>query len=201
MLSNAALSFLNRLKQNSRLIFFLHAVATLICHTPQASFRTLDQVKTMIEPFLSPDQTRMLKLETFESDFDFFETDLSGFFGEPSKRTLILRVNSKLLTGGPSDSALKGILAHEACHLIDFQKSTRWQLLRLYLCVNWQGEDCIQKYERSTDECSLKFTQGCGLLEYREWLATQLSSDQMIVKNRRYLSAAELKSRLSCPSR
>jgi hypothetical protein len=201
MLSNVALLFLNRLKQNSRLIFLLHAVATLYCQGPEASPRTLNELRTMIEPFLSPDQTRMLKLEIFESDFDFLETDVSGFFGEASKRTLILRVNSKLLTGGPSESALKGILAHEACHLIDYQKSTRWQLLRLYLCVNWQGEDCIQKFERSTDECSLKFSQGCGLLEYREWLATQLSFDQMVVKNRRYLSAAELKSRLSCPSR
>lgn len=135
-----------------------------------------------------------IQLESFNSSEVYFQTQpvIKSLIGNTFFRKYKLQYNPKVFSCPPSRKAIQAILVHEFEHINDYFKSSVKELInfgiKYALLPNYKA-----KYERATDvkACKKGFAQ--GLIEYREWIYTQLTPKQLKKKQEIYLTPEELR--------
>lgn len=135
-----------------------------------------------------------IEIVEFSSEEDFFQARVrpsSLFFGN---RIYQILWNKRLQQGaGLSDQALRGVLTHELCHLVDYQKKNVFEILSLaWLYLTEPRSARVVAYERSTDACALRRHAKDELLAYRLWLYQKLDGEALEFKKKAYYTPEEL---------
>jgi hypothetical protein len=131
-----------------------------------------------------------------QSSFDFFKTYPSIGEGILTKKDFVISYNEKF--DDPnfkiSDSALRGVLAHELAHIADFQQKSYFHLLEIgfYYLFFSQGES-VKAYERKIDMLVLCKGLGSDLLDFRNWLYGQLNEKDVELKKQIYLTPEDIR--------
>jgi hypothetical protein len=132
-------------------------------------------------------------VETFKSDFDFFQARPRRAWGSLEKRRYVVRVNVAVCADPPSDSAVEAVLAHELAHLDSYTRMSRLQLIGLgWRYLTDRDGAFVRDYERATDAAAAKAGYAAGLIAYREWVLKNLSPENARRKARMYLDADEI---------
>ena len=116
--------------------------------------------------------------------------DPGSLFG---KESYVLHINSKLLEALKNKTlsriALKAILAHELCHIVDYQDRSPAQLLQ----VGWNELlDQQAEYERSIDLAAFERGYAAGIAEFRTWLYRNIPSSALAIKKANYYTPTEI---------
>lgn len=134
-----------------------------------------------------------LVVQLFRSDAYFLQA-------QPQKKSLLknranrvyeVQLNPNLLDCSPGRDALISILTHELEHIVDYTQMSNAQIIKHAIKYSLSRQ-FRTRYERATDLKTLKKGQGLGLIQYREWIYPQLSSRQLSLKKRYYLTPAEI---------
>lgn len=114
-----------------------------------------------------------------------------------SKRKYLLLVNNqegngRLLLSQLPREAQKGILAHELCHILDYEFKTRWQIIKtgfIYLFPGWK-----EVYEKATDYLAIKKGFGSQLKAWSHFVLHEanVSEDYRNTKRKYYLNPIEI---------
>ena len=125
----------------------------------------------------------------------FFGTNvgrLSLVTNPPLDRNYIIEYSSNVLKNGPPLMAIKAILAHELIHLSDYT-NMRLQKFAGNLLPMALNKEKLFRYERCTDARAIEIIGvGDGLIQYRKWQKTKLTSEQWKLKITRYLNFEEI---------
>lgn len=137
-------------------------------------------------------QSCEIRLVTFKNPEYFFDTShLSKRKVLLNRCTYFLGFNSMIFDQQIPDDALAAILAHELCHLVDYQKMTSPEILALGIRMV-ADKKFRAKYERQTDICAIHRGYGVGLIEHKKWFYPLLSSDALARKKKLYLRPEEI---------
>lgn len=143
------------------------------------SFPELSTIKIVFKPFAS--------------DEYFFASSVHSPWKNPRDRTYVILYKPELLTSNISDFALDGILAHELTHIADYVEMGLVDLTQLLIRYEYLGGPNFVKYfERQTDRKTVERGYAKNLIEYRNWLYSQLTESQQIKKRQEYMMPDEI---------
>ncbi len=133
-----------------------------------------------------------IRLGTFNNPEYFFDTSHLSH-GKIFLNRCVYRLgfNQAIFVNQIPDEALAAILAHELCHLVDYQKMTSPKILALGIRM-LADEKFRAKYERQTDLCAIHRGYGIGLIEHKKWFYPLLSGDALLRKKKLYLRPEEI---------
>lgn len=138
-------------------------------------------------PDIKPEK---IKIKSFRSSDSFFKARFSlGRFLTFRRMRHLVYVNPEAFDRSIPENGFRAILAHELAHVAYYTRKNRLQLLGL---VRLTGSSARSGFERKADLDAIQRGYGKGLIEYREWLYKQISSDQVAVKKKVYFSPPEI---------
>lgn len=121
----------------------------------------------------------------------FLATDIDIASILTGKRQYTLYLNKTLHTKPISDLALKGILAHELVHFLDYEKMHPLALASFY--IQYLASDSfVAEYERATDLQTFERGYALGIKAFRFWLYDQISPEAKALKETNYYTPAEI---------
>lgn len=131
-----------------------------------------------------------IKIKTFQSKTDYFKARFSftNFLTFQKIQTIIF-VNPLVFEKNAPENGIRAILAHELAHALYYQGKNRLQLFGLVKLLN--GESSA-KFERGADLVAIFRGYGKGLIEYREWLYTNIPPQNIAIKKRNYFTPEEI---------
>ena len=139
----------------------------------------------------SPLANANIEIKAIEHDTVFLATDInmqSLFFGP---RHYVLYVNPQLHTGGISDDALQGILAHELVHFSHYEKMNTVELAWFYSRY-LISDEFVAHYERNTDLQAFELGYALGIKNFRFWLYEQISETGKVSKIKNYYTPEQI---------
>lgn len=160
--------------------------------TPVDLDRLLIEVRDASFPELT---TSTLTTARFDSATVFFMSsfDVAAALDDTRPLQLVVSVNDAVLVDGPSEAAIRAVLAHELGHSLDFVRRRQQGavgLLPLLPMLVWPPAEASM--ERATDLVAVGRGYGVGLQAYRAWLYRRLDADAVLEKRRVYYSPLEL---------
>lgn len=179
---------------NKALLAFLFCLATSISADDQQKKYVSDIAKSLIEKCFTDLDITHIEIETLNEEAVFFDTNVSitSILNPFSNKTYVLRYNPKLFINPPSKTALTAILSHELNHIRDYKQISVLELVKLGL--NYLLSSGFRAhYERATDEKSLSLGFAKGLIEYRNWLYQNISTQDVELKKINYWTPEQIK--------
>ncbi|MGH9949228.1 MAG: hypothetical protein ACRD6X_18815 [Pyrinomonadaceae bacterium] len=130
------------------------------------------------------------KIGLFKSDSVFFKTRFSfSRLLTFRKIGVVMDVNPDVFQSGPSDAAIKAILAHELAHADFYRRNGGFKAFRM---IGLLGGKSLAKFERRADLTAIEKGYGLGLKEFREWLYKNIPSNNINEKKRNYFTPEEI---------
>ena len=135
-----------------------------------------------------------IELRPLEGEGYFLEArpDLKTLFRSRRDRVYAVYAARELLLSPPSESALRGVLAHELEHVSGYARMGARELALLGVDFLFGREARVAAYERSTDEGVLRRCLGAGLRDYRLWAEPRTPPKARLERARRYFSPVEI---------
>lgn len=168
-------------------------LASLTTTTPADLDRLLLEVRDASFPEL---QALPLTTTRFSNPTVFFMSsfDVAAALDDAQPLRLLVSINDDVLVDGPSELAIRAVLAHELGHSVDYVRRRRHDgaagLLALLPALLWPPAET--QMERGTDLIAVARGYGRGLQAYRTWLYARLDKDAVAQKRRVYYSPLEL---------
>jgi hypothetical protein len=182
-------------------VFFLFCGLLLSCRTLLAQscagkigFDEFSQLVKQVQSRHFPQiPLESVVVTTFEAEDYFLQAQPSvrTLIKNPEKRSYEIQLNLRLLTCSPGEEALEAILVHEFEHVMDYTQWSSAKILKHGLRYI-RSDSFRARYERETDEKTLRRGLGQGLKQYREWIYQWLTPEQLETKKRFYYSPEEI---------
>jgi hypothetical protein len=132
-----------------------------------------------------------LRFKAFKSESVFFKArfSISRYLSFRPMR-FIISYNPKAFECGLTDSALRGILAHELAHVRYYTRKNRFRLLGLSSLLS---ESYTSRFERKADLDAIERGFADDLARYRIWLYRVIDEKAVRAKRVDYLSPEEIR--------
>jgi hypothetical protein len=163
--------------------------------TKQQKEKIQKLVSGLIEESFPELEKAKIKVKTMKSKKYFMAVrpTASYAFG---KRNYRLSVSPRVFSPDLPDKGLKGILAHELAHVLDYDKRRKLPVRTLKIAYKVSKKKSRRRYERETDEEAFRRGYLEHLIIYRQWLYLQLTQKQAEQRKLDYYSVREMKNLL-----
>lgn len=132
-----------------------------------------------------------IEIKAINSPSVFLATDIQISSLLMGERQYVLYVNPKLETAAITDFALRGILAHELVHFLDYETMNIAELAWFY--ANYLSRDeYVAEYERNTDLQAFELGYALGIKHFRFWLYEQISETEKDSKIKNYYTPEQI---------
>jgi len=156
----------------------------------QASEQIGAWVRSLVQEAYPELNAESLTISTFSEPDSYFQSNFEPLSLLNAHPVYKIQYNPLIWQKQCPPEAIKGILAHELAHTLDYHQG---KIPGLFLLLNqirlYPG---LRRYERRTDLQAIYRGYGQGLKRYRDWIYAQLSLEERIRKQEIYFTPTEI---------
>lgn len=131
-----------------------------------------------------------VQLGSFSEADAYFQSNFKFWTLLSSSPVYVVEMNPEIIVRGCPPEAIEAILAHELAHTLDYVQGGIPAIVQ----IGWTylNPETRAVYEHRTDLQAIFRGYGPGLIQYRQWIYTQLNPEQLALKKAIYYLPEEI---------